>query len=358
MHARISGQRSFTPPLAAALVLSALSPWALAQTEVEPLPSTYAGHVYINLRTGERVVTPAGDPGGAQRSVLEPVFINEDFGSNGNFFFGVDSPTRSNHDVVCVGEIAFDTRVDAFKFAYATDIAPDNGPQTMGLNAVLWWFDCDDASFGSTFVPLFGIVIENLNGGTAPPAFNQWIYLVDLSGTGYEFEIGDSDGSYTGASGIPSTGCSTDGDELANFGWAYQFNQNQSGAAGTIGPTMAVPGNSELGIDDRFVMYSNPNGGVRENRIGSFWLGGWPMGPYASTLTGLYRNAGPDCSIADYNNDAEVDVLDFLDFLDDFGACENQPAPCGSVSDADLTGDTIVDILDFLEFFKYFGVCS
>lgn len=69
-------------------------------------------------------------------------------------------------------------------------------------------------------------------------------------------------------------------------------------------------------------------------------------------------NAGPDCSVANYNGDADVDILDFLDFLDDFGSCENQPAPCGSVSDADLTGDTIVDILDFLEFFEYFGVCS
>lgn len=346
--------------LVAAVAMAATSQGAHAQAELEPLPSAYAGHVYINLRTGERVVTPAGEPGATSRSVLEPVFINEDFASNGNYFFGVDTPTRSNHDLVCVGEIAYDTRVDAFKFAYATDIPPDNAPQTMGLNAVLWWFDCDDASFGSTFVPLFGMIVEDLNGTVvAPPSFSQWIYLVDLSGTGTEFEIGDSDGSYTGASGVPSTGCSTDDDDLANFGWSYQFNQNQAGPPGTIGPTFVLPENPEAtGVADRFVLYSNPTGGVRENRVGSFWLGGWPFAPYASSFTGLYANAGPGCSVANYNSDAEVDILDFLDFLDDFGDCENQPAPCGTVSDADLTGDTIVDILDFLEFFEYFGVCS
>ncbi len=62
-----------------------------------------------------------------------------------------------------------------------------------------------------------------------------------------------------------------------------------------------------------------------------------------------------DACLADYNGDAEVDILDFLDFFDDFGACESQPAPCGTISDADFNGDTIVDILDFLDFLDAFG---
>ncbi len=62
----------------------------------------------------------------------------------------------------------------------------------------------------------------------------------------------------------------------------------------------------------------------------------------------------PPCS-ADYNGDTLPDILDFLDFFDDFGACDQQPAPCGSRGDADLNGDTIVDILDFLDFLDAFG---
>ncbi len=58
---------------------------------------------------------------------------------------------------------------------------------------------------------------------------------------------------------------------------------------------------------------------------------------------------------ADYNADITVDILDFLDFLDDFGSCEGSPAPCGTSGDADLNGDTIVDILDFLDFLDAFG---
>lgn len=59
---------------------------------------------------------------------------------------------------------------------------------------------------------------------------------------------------------------------------------------------------------------------------------------------------------ADFNQDGESDVLDFLDFLDAFGQCESQPAPCApSGYDADFNGDTLVDVLDFLDFLDAFG---
>lgn len=62
----------------------------------------------------------------------------------------------------------------------------------------------------------------------------------------------------------------------------------------------------------------------------------------------------PPCP-ADYNGDTEPDILDFLDFFDDFGACENQPVPCGSFGDPDINADGLVDVLDFLDFFDAFG---
>lgn len=62
-----------------------------------------------------------------------------------------------------------------------------------------------------------------------------------------------------------------------------------------------------------------------------------------------------DRCIADYNKDGISDVLDFLDFFDDFGQCEGQPTPCGTSGNPDVSGDAFVDIQDFLEFFDAFG---
>ncbi len=64
--------------------------------------------------------------------------------------------------------------------------------------------------------------------------------------------------------------------------------------------------------------------------------------------------SNPPCA-ADYNGDTEPDVLDFLDFLDDFGACDQLPAPCGSFGNPDINGDTVIDVIDFLDFLDAFG---
>ena len=68
-----------------------------------------------------------------------------------------------------------------------------------------------------------------------------------------------------------------------------------------------------------------------------------------------YTCTDPVECLADYNADTAPDVLDFLDFMDDFGACENLPMPCGAFGNPDFNGDTIVDVLDFLDFFDAFG---
>lgn len=64
----------------------------------------------------------------------------------------------------------------------------------------------------------------------------------------------------------------------------------------------------------------------------------------------------PDCP-PDVNDDGEVDILDFLDFIDSFGTCDSLPAPCTGTSgvSADYNGDTLVDILDLLDFLDAFG---
>lgn len=48
-------------------------------------------------------------------------------------------------------------------------------------------------------------------------------------------------------------------------------------------------------------------------------------------------------------------MLDLLDFIDDFASCENGLAPCGTLGNPDVNGDALVDILDFLNFIDAFG---
>jgi hypothetical protein len=64
------------------------------------------------------------------------------------------------------------------------------------------------------------------------------------------------------------------------------------------------------------------------------------------------------CGLADYNNDGGVDILDFLDFFDDYSTCDGQPGPCGTFGNADVNGDGGVDILDFLDFFDIYSTCQ
>ena len=71
-------------------------------------------------------------------------------------------------------------------------------------------------------------------------------------------------------------------------------------------------------------------------------------------VTILYEDPTP-CA-PDVNRDCTSDILDFLFFLDSFGACENQPGPCGVGGvNADYNHDLQVDILDFLDFLDAFG---
>lgn len=92
----------------------------------------------------------------------------------------------------------------------------------------------------------------------------------------------------------------------------------------------------------------------------SFWVvfnNGMPEEDHeAATDWALENLVGTPCP-ADVNGDTLADILDLLDFLDSFGACENQPAPCtgSSTIPADFNADTLVDILDFLDFFEAFG---
>ncbi len=58
---------------------------------------------------------------------------------------------------------------------------------------------------------------------------------------------------------------------------------------------------------------------------------------------------------ADYNDDGLSDILDFLDFMQDFADCDASAMPCGAYGFPDLSADGFVDILDFLDFMQVFA---
>ena len=77
------------------------------------------------------------------------------------------------------------------------------------------------------------------------------------------------------------------------------------------------------------------------------------VGPFA---VGAAIAIGPRC-VADVNKDGDVSVLDFLDYIDAFGACEGLPGPCAGPTgiEADFDGIGTVEVLDLLAFLDAFG---
>ena len=77
-------------------------------------------------------------------------------------------------------------------------------------------------------------------------------------------------------------------------------------------------------------------------------------GPF-SHRSGFWPGEGPIQCLSDYDLNSEIDILDFLDFIEDFSVCEETPAPCGSLGDPDIDGNGFIDILDFLLFIDAFS---
>jgi hypothetical protein len=90
----------------------------------------------------------------------------------------------------------------------------------------------------------------------------------------------------------------------------------------------------------RFSSTDNPNNSVAESGLDAFRI-------YDIDCVG--------CP-SDVNGDGVSDILDLLDFLNVYGPCDGQPAPCGDGGlSADFNDDGIVDVLDLLDFLDVFS---
>lgn len=355
-----------------------------------------AGHVYINMRTGERVFTPAGQSGGTSRAG-GGIFVNEDSAANGNYFFGLDNPTRVNASIPALGtegetggDIPFNSQIDGLVMGYATNAGLEIAPVSSlpGFTAIMWFYDNSNGNNSVGAVPAAGVALSSAPGAYFSSGFTGWTFTFDFGTGAYQWEMGDNDSSAAAwpfqinGSNNGADFDDTDGSPKADFSWGYTFIQGQAESKGTTGPYLVLPYSADIleddefltgaggnadGANDRFDWWripTDPNtAALHSSRIGGFWFGGWPASPYAQFMIGLYgevAGGGPDCGPADYNGDTIVDIQDFLDFFGDYGPCEFQPMPCAdAVFDPDMyADDDFIDIQDFLGFFDIFGQCS
>lgn len=119
---------------------------------------------------------------------------------------------------------------------------------------------------------------------------------------------------------------------------SYQWRKNFASIPGAPNaPTYSIP-SAMLGDAGNYTVTVTGDCGVLQSAVATLQV----------------NEPAPDC-IADYNGDGGVDVLDFLDFVDDFGQCDGQPGPCGSFGNTDVNNDGSVDVLDLLEFLDQFS---
>lgn len=325
------------------------------------LPAHVAGHLYINMKTGERVMTPFNGRAGVE------IWKNDDDAVCGSFFYGVDRPTRSLTDprprygasVNNVGDVrgrpGVGVLIDGLGFGTATSGVKSTNTTThscAGFDLLAFFYDNDDAN-GTAPDSLarfnHSVVVRNIAAeeGTS----NAWRFTVDLAGDG-AFMLGDRDLDHSGA---------------LDFGWGLSLRQGQSltdginSGKGIAGPLLAAPGNfvnelfvpsksTSLGVANRLHWYSavtfdasgNPQDRSAQNFIGSYGFGAASSSnPYSSTYLVMY---GPCvfCN-ADFNGDCFVGSADFDAFVSAFEA--GQPT-------ADIDDDGFLTFEDFDGFIK------
>lgn len=370
-----------------------------------PAPSAEArpaGHLYINMRTGERVYTLSADGGGGggvggdTQRAGPGIFLNNDYITNGNLFWSMDDPARTGSippfgtEGADWGDMPFDMVIDGIGVAYATDSAIEIAPVLAlpGFTLINWFYDCDNGRNDPSAVPTAAIMLTSAPAAFFPTGYTGWFITYDFAPNAFA-EFGDTDGTAaspaTGQFKVngPFLGCDkddTDGTPWSDFGWSYTFIQNQTASRRVTGPYLVLPqyasasgeddlfvtggGGNAHGVADDVDWYTTPTNATtlapRSGHLGTFNFGGWPPNPYASLYIGLY---GYDpCALADYNNDAIPDILDILDLFSDFSICQGCtiPAACPPAVFAKLdryNPDGCVDILDLLEFFSLFGHC-
>ncbi|MDX2118634.1 MAG: GC-type dockerin domain-anchored protein [Planctomycetota bacterium] len=318
-----------------------------------------AGRVYVNAKTGERVVLQEFESReGPER------WNNDDDTNNGNFYFAIDNPARPTTsirprfgaEVADAGEIqgavGVGALVDGFQIGYATDIPGVLADSSIpGLDVLVSFYDNDNGGNDTRAQRLAIFNVSDLPGtqGTA----NAWTITIDLAG-GDELQLGDQD---------------VDGDGNLDFGWSYCFQQNQTARPkGAIGPFEVLPGgygytngvnstSTSIGVvdgEDWYRPLSVDSSGFVTPRQPYITTTAWgwasnnpPGAPtwqenFASFYLVLF---GSVACPADFNGDGFIDFTDFDDFVFAFE---------GGDPSSDFNQDGFLDFTDFDAFVAAF----
>ncbi len=283
----------------------ASSAWGAVEDRLPQLagrtaPGVPVGHIYYNLATGERVITPYEQ---RPRSTSQALWLNNNAdpcGTGMNVGI-IDDPDLDGDGLgdfagePCVGgtfpcegswtlfwgDIEYDSVIDCVVVAYginAPDLDLDSdsmGDGIVGYDMHLTFSD-NDNGFGQDLIGLCGrscildLAIPSLSGAVvALPQCTLAIYTLtlDLAGTAPSmvFELGDLNGvddtpGATGNSGgalygpnsinpstgfpypFPSAGIDWDSNGLADVSYAFRFDQSTLGVAGAPGLTQGANG--------------------------------------------------------------------------------------------------------------------
>ncbi len=316
-------------------------------------PMNYAGHLYINLTTGERVFFPVTD-----RSAMIWANSSTPF----SMYYSVDGRTHSagratyGSMVESCGDIAFGASVDSIDIGYAImgGIADPLSAGITGLSIQYWFYDNDNRnnSAGATYVG--AVQVDDIPGD---------INLFDFNATGYTATI-DGITPFILGDLTAGTGHDLDGDGLADIGIGVRMVQNTT-PKGVCGPLLSLPGNAggtqlphSTGVLDEIDWYNSVDEttGAKLSFKGRWSFGGYnpnsnPVVPYCSVYVGLRGTIPATFCPADFNQDGVVDFFDYDDFILCF---EGTVCPPGTT--ADFNGDTAIDFFDYDDFIAAFSL--
>ncbi|QOI99362.1 MAG: hypothetical protein HRU70_02190 [Phycisphaeraceae bacterium] len=316
-----------------------------------------SGLVYVHVASGTRVVFGMSPRQG------EPLWMNNDRAGNENAVLYQSGPARTDgrqqYVAACVdwGDITEGVYVDAFAVAYglgvgpngvirATAANPDVDPTVYGLDLLVGFMSSENGFNDPDRAFIMNERIRDLNGVNSTN--NGWVYLIDLGGTGREFTVSGRD---------------EDGDGRTDFGFYYQFLQNQDTdernpvpvPRSYIGPQLVLGldgGGSGFpfayGTEDAFDWFNAVGqvSGLPINYHSTRSFGGVPWSDFYMELYGSLT--GPRCP-ADFNDDGFVDFFDFAAFVDCFEGFECPPG-----RDSDFNRDGFVDFFDFQDYVDAF----
>jgi len=348
-------------------------------------------HIYMNLATGERVVTlindgPAlGQANGAGGPIWSSRVANQcaDAGFTTEYFFAISTSCfRSDgclagQEILDFGDIAMDSVVDMVHINWVSghddvDMNSDGiGDGVVGLAAEWTWWDADNgravdistrqALVSFRFVDLPGNILGQGN-------LSRYSVDVDLEGSfssSLTFEIGDSDGDAQGAAfhhpnianednnndGIPDG--DLDGDGLFDWAWSVEF--FQPGTIDTDGD--GVPDGDFGDAASIGVNFGAPEGVAVDNGDGT-WV--WEI-----DTTVVDAGTGVEDAFAIYLNGVHAGFF----WFGGFNCALGQPGdgytpsamfehqlfgPGGAICVADMNGDSQLNFFDISLFIRLF----